>query len=86
MKLGTTTFSRVLILNSTIVFENSVHKILYLGNFCPETSKYFGLNETRYSADLKGADSGFDNCFLKFHSQITFSGHIWSRILQVLKF
>ena len=86
MKFGTVWFSRMLILNSTIVFTNSVSKIPYLCNFGPETSKCFGLSETRYSEDFKDGDSGFDNSFLKFHSQISFSGHIWYQIFKVLWF
>ena len=46
-------FSRVLILKSTIFFTNSVSKIPYLCDFGPETSKCFGLSETRYSEDFK---------------------------------
>ena len=67
MKLDTKGYSRVLILNSIIVFLHFVPKIAFLGKFGPETSKCFNENENPHKEVFRGANSEFDNFFLKFH-------------------
>ena len=57
MKLDTQEFSRMLILNLTIVFFKFFPKMLFLVKFGPETSKCFVLNETWFMKVSKGADS-----------------------------
>ena len=74
MKLVTWRYSMVLTLNLKIVFLNTVRKIPFLGKFGTETRKCFVLNETQPKEAFKGADSEFDNCFLKFHPQNTYLG------------
>ena len=54
MKLHTKGYSRLLILNSTIVFLNFISKIPLLGKFGLETSKVFVQNENRYKDVLRG--------------------------------
>ena len=62
--------SRVLILNSTIVFLKSVPKTPFWSKFDPQTQKYFVLNGIRYKWLLKGADSEFNNAFLKTNHEL----------------
>ena len=66
IKPGTKAYSRVLIPNLTIVFINSVPKILFLGEFSSESGKCFVLNETLYKVVFKGAEFEFHNWFCKF--------------------
>ena len=69
-----------------IVFLNSVAKTPFLGKLAPETSKCFVLNETRYVSVVKGVHSEFNNYFLRFRSQNTYSGQNLSRNVKVLCF
>ena len=51
---------------------NLVTSTIFRSKFGPETSKYIVLNQTQSMELFKVVDSEFDNCFLKFHHQITF--------------
>ena len=66
MKLDTSGFPNAMNLNLAIVFLISIPKIPFPAKFASETLKCFALNESRYVGIFKGADSQFDNCFLKF--------------------
>ena len=72
--------SRVLILNSTIVFLKSVPKTPFRSKFDPQTQKYFVLNGIRYKWQLKGADSEFNNAFLKTNHETTFKSKVGPEI------
>ena len=66
MKLDMKGNSRVLILNSTIVFLIFAPKISFLGKFGLKTSKGFVYNKNPYKEVFRGSDSEFDIFFLKF--------------------
>ena len=68
MKIDTKWYSRVSIPNFTIVFVNSVPKMIFRSKFGPELSKCFALNETWYKVVFKGADFEFNKWFCKFTS------------------
>ena len=73
MKLSTEGYLRVVLLNSTMVFLNSVSENLFwTGLVWKLETETEVLNETRFIGVFRVADSEFDNFFLKFHSQNTF--------------
>ena len=74
MKFDAQGFSRTLILNLTIVFLNSLPKMVFLVKFATETSKRFVLYETWFVEVAKGADSQFDDVYLNFSLQKYFLG------------
>ena len=57
MKLDTQGYSKLIILNSTILFLNFIPKIPFLDGSGPETSKSFVWNENPYKEVPRGADS-----------------------------
>lgn len=68
------------------IFRNLVPKLPILAKLCPETWKCFALNETQYLGIFKGADSTFDDYFLKYRPENTFFEEIWSSKFRVLWF